>query len=424
MAKLQAIRGMNDILPAQTSTWQALEAAFHRVVNRFGYQEIRFPVLEQTQLFKRSIGEVTDIVEKEMYSFDDRNGDNLSLRPEGTAGCVRAADQHGLLYNQQQRLWYQGPMFRHERPQRGRYRQFQQFGVEAFGMSGPDIDAELIQLSADLWRELDIAEALVLQINNIGASAERKAFGAALTAYLEAHSERLDDDARNRLYSNPLRILDSKNPDMQALLAEAPVLTDYVSEESVSHFEELKALLSNAGVAFEVNPRLVRGLDYYNNCVFEWVTDSLGAQGTVCGGGRYDGLVEQLGGKPTVAAGFAMGAERLVLMLETLDKVPQQVPTSLYIVVPNGLAKEAQSLAAALRGEMPEQRIISHCGGGKPASQLKRAFSLGARYAILLDSEGLDQGVVRLRELKDGGEEATLTLDEAPVQIAQRLLRA
>lgn len=424
MAKLQAIRGMNDILPAQTSTWQALEAAFHRVVNRFGYQEIRFPVLEQTQLFKRSIGEVTDIVEKEMYSFDDRNGDNLSLRPEGTAGCVRAADQHGLLYNQQQRLWYQGPMFRHERPQKGRYRQFQQFGVEAFGMSGPDIDAELIQLSADLWRELDIAEALVLQINNIGASAERKAFGAALTAYLEAHRERLDDDARNRLYSNPLRILDSKNPDMQALLAEAPVLADYVSEESVSHFEELKALLSNAGVAFEVNPRLVRGLDYYNNCVFEWVTDSLGAQGTVCGGGRYDGLVEQLGGKPTVAAGFAMGAERLVLMLETLDKVPQQVPTSLYIVVPNGLAKEAQSLAATLRGEMPEQRIISHCGGGKPASQLKRAFSLGARYAILLDSEGLDQGVVRLRELKDGGEEATLTLDEAPVQIAQRLLRA
>lgn len=424
MAKLQAIRGMNDILPAQTSTWQALEAAFHRVVNRFGYQEIRFPVLEQTQLFKRSIGEVTDIVEKEMYSFDDRNGDNLSLRPEGTAGCVRAADQHGLLYNQQQRLWYQGPMFRHERPQKGRYRQFQQFGVEAFGMSGPDIDAELIQLSADLWRELDIAEALVLQINNIGASAERKAFGAALTAYLEAHSERLDDDARNRLYSNPLRILDSKNPDMQALLAEAPVLADYVSEESVSHFEELKALLSNAGVAFEVNPRLVRGLDYYNNCVFEWVTDSLGAQGTVCGGGRYDGLVEQLGGKPTVAAGFAMGAERLVLMLETLDKVPQQVPTSLYIVVPNGLAKEAQSLAATLRGEMPEQRIISHCGGGKPASQLKRAFSLGARYAILLDSEGLNQGVVRLRELKDGGEEATLTLDEAPVQIAQRLLRA
>jgi histidyl-tRNA synthetase len=424
MAKLQAIRGMNDILPAQTSTWQALEAAFHRVVNRFGYQEIRFPVLEQTQLFKRSIGEVTDIVEKEMYSFDDRNGDNLSLRPEGTAGCVRAADQHGLLYNQQQRLWYQGPMFRHERPQKGRYRQFQQFGVEAFGMSGPDIDAELIQLSADLWPELDIAEALVLQINNIGASAERKAFGAALTAYLEAHSERLDDDARNRLYSNPLRILDSKNPDMQALLAEAPILADYVSEESVSHFEELKALLSNAGVAFEVNPRLVRGLDYYNNCVFEWVTDSLGAQGTVCGGGRYDGLVEQLGGKPTVAAGFAMGAERLVLMLETLDKVPQQVPTSLYIVVPNGLAKEAQSLAATLRGEMPEQRIISHCGGGKPASQLKRAFSLGARYAILLDSEGLDQGVVRLRELKDGGEEATLTLDEAPVQIAQRLLRA
>lgn len=424
MAKLQAIRGMNDILPAQTSTWQALEAAFHRVVNRFGYQEIRFPVLEQTQLFKRSIGEVTDIVEKEMYSFDDRNGDNLSLRPEGTAGCVRAADQHGLLYNQQQRLWYQGPMFRHERPQKGRYRQFQQFGVEAFGMSGPDIDAELIQLSADLWRELDIAGALALQINNIGASAERQAYGAALTAYLESHSERLDDDARNRLYSNPLRILDSKNPDMQALLAAAPVLADYVSAESIAHFEELKGLLDNAGIAFEVNPRLVRGLDYYNNCVFEWVTDSLGAQGTVCGGGRYDGLVEQLGGKPTVAAGFAMGAERLVLMLETLEKVPQATQPALYLVVPNGLAKEAQALAARLRSAMPEHRIISHCGGGKLASQLKRAFSLNARFALLLDAQGLAEGVVKLRELVDGGEEAVLTLDEAPDQIGRRLSQA
>lgn len=424
MAKLQAIRGMNDILPAQTSTWQALEAAFHRVVNRFGYQEIRFPVLEQTQLFKRSIGEVTDIVEKEMYSFDDHNGDNLSLRPEGTAGCVRAADQHGLLYNQQQRLWYQGPMFRHERPQKGRYRQFQQFGVEAFGMSGPDIDAELIQLSADLWRELDIAEALVLQINNIGASAERQAYGAALTVYLESHSERLDGDARNRLHSNPLRILDSKNPDMHELLAAAPVLADYVSAESIAHFEELKGLLDNAGISFEVNPRLVRGLDYYNNCVFEWVTDSLGAQGTVCGGGRYDGLVEQLGGKPTVGAGFAMGAERLVLMLETLEKIPQDTPPSLYIVVPNGLAKEAQALAASLRSAMPEHRILSHCGGGKPASQLKRAFSINARFAILLDAQGLAEGVLKLRELKDGGEETVLTLDEAPDQIGRRLLQA
>jgi len=359
-----------------------------------------------------------------MYSFDDRNGDNLSLRPEGTAGCVRAADQHGLLYNQQQRLWYQGPMFRHERPQKGRYRQFQQFGVEAFGMSGPDIDAELIQLSADLWRELDIAGALALQINNIGASAERQAYGAALTAYLESHSERLDDDARNRLYSNPLRILDSKNPDMHALLAAAPVLADYVSAESIAHFEELKGLLDNAGIAFEVNPRLVRGLDYYNNCVFEWVTDSLGAQGTVCGGGRYDGLVEQLGGKPTVAAGFAMGAERLVLMLETLEKVPQATQPALYLVVPNGLAKEAQALAARLRHAMPEHRIISHCGGGKPASQLKRAFSLNARFAILLDTQGLAEGVLKLRELVDGGEEAVLTLDEAPDQIGRRLSQA
>ena len=387
MAKLQAIRGMNDILPAQTSTWQALEAAFHRVVNRFGYQEIRFPVLEQTQLFKRSIGEVTDIVEKEMYSFDDRNGDNLSLRPEGTAGCVRAADQHGLLYNQQQRLWYQGPMFRHERPQKGRYRQFQQFGVEAFGMSGPDIDAELIQLSADLWRELDIAGALVLQINNIGASAERQAYGAALTAYLESHSERLDDDARNRLYSNPLRILDSKNPDMHALLAAAPVLADYVSAESVAHFEELKGLLDNAGIAFEVNPRLVRGLDYYNNCVFEWVTDSLGAQGTVCGGGRYDGLVEQLGGKPTVAAGFAMGAERLVLMLETLEKVPQATQPALSTLsCPTGSPKRRRRSQQGY--DMPCQNIelsATVAGESPPVSSSARLVLMRAlQYSLIL----------------------------------------
>lgn len=421
MAKLQAIRGMNDILPAQTPLWQAVEQAFHRVVRRFGYQEIRFPVLEQTQLFKRAVGEVTDIVEKEMYSFDDRNGDNLSLRPEGTAGCVRAADQHGLLYNQQQRLWYQGPMFRHERPQKGRYRQFQQFGVEAFGMAGPDIDAELILLSADLWRELDIASALTLQINNIGASAERRAYGEALTAYLEQHREQLDSDALNRLYSNPLRILDSKNPDMQALLAAAPRLADYVSAESVEHFEALQTLLTDGGVAFEVNPRLVRGLDYYNNCVFEWVTDSLGAQGTVCGGGRYDGLVEQLGGKPTVAAGFAMGAERLVLMLETLGKEPPMPKPAAYIVVGNGVSREAQALAMALRAALPSQGILCHCGGGKPASQLKRAFALGARYALVLEADSCNAGELKIRQLDDDGKELRVSLAEAPARLAALL---
>ena len=405
MAKLQAIRGMNDILPAQTPTWQYLEQAFQRVVRRYGYGEIRFPVLEQTQLFKRSIGEVTDIVEKEMYSFDDRNGDNLSLRPEGTAGCVRAADQHGLLYNQQQRLWYQGPMFRHERPQKGRYRQFQQFGVEAFGMEGPDIDAELIRLSADLWEELGISSALTLQINNIGAAAERRAYGEALTAYLETHREKLDADAEKRLYTNPLRILDSKNPEMQALLGAAPILADYVSAQSVEHFDALKALLDSLGVAYEVNPRLVRGLDYYNNCVFEWVTDALGAQGTVCGGGRYDGLVEQLGGKPTVAAGFAMGAERLVLMLETLAKEPAAPAPSAYVIVPAGLAKQALLLAAQLRKELEGHIILCHCGGGKPASQLKRAFALGAQFAVVLDERSLEEGQVKLRQLDDSGQE-------------------
>ncbi len=417
MAKLQAIRGMNDILPAQTPTWHFLEQAFQRVVRRYGYGEIRFPVLEQTQLFKRSIGEVTDIVEKEMYSFDDRNGDNLSLRPEGTAGCVRAADQHGLLYNQQQRLWYQGPMFRHERPQKGRYRQFQQFGVEAFGMAGPDIDAELIRLSADLWEELGIGAALTLQINNIGAAAERRAYGEALTAYLEVHREQLDSDAEKRLYTNPLRILDSKNPEMQALLEAAPILADFVSEQSVEHFNALQALLDDLGVAYEVNPRLVRGLDYYNNCVFEWVTDALGAQGTVCGGGRYDGLVEQLGGKPTVAAGFAMGAERLVLMLETLDKEPAAPKPSAYIIVPAGLSNEALVLASQLRGELDGHTIICHCGGGKPASQLKRAFALGAQMAVVLDELSLAQGQVKLRQLSDAGEEKLVATESLSEQL-------
>lgn len=425
MAKLQAIRGMNDILPEQTPNWQYVEKCFQAVVRRYGYREIRFPILEQTQLFKRSIGEVTDIVEKEMYSFDDRNGDNLSLRPEGTAGCVRAADQHGLLFNQQQRLWYQGPMFRHERPQKGRYRQFQQFGVEAFGMAGPDIDAEVIQLSASLWQDLHLEEYLNLEINNIGSAEDRKRYAAALTAFLVSHAEELDDDARNRMHSNPMRVLDSKNPAVQEALKGAPALQDYVSDESATHYDELKSLLAQVGIEFIESPRLVRGLDYYNNCVFEWTTDSLGAQGTVCGGGRYDGLVKQLGGKPTVAAGFAMGVERLVLMLDSLGKIPEETAKviDVYIVVVGSqMAGPAQLLAKQLRERFPELGLVAHCGGGKYNNQMKRAFNSGARIAIVLETE-TDQPLetVKIRHLDDSGDSLNVEIGHCGDKLAEIL---
>lgn len=421
MAKLQAIRGMNDILPDQTPSWQYLEKCFQQVMHSYGYREIRFPILEQTALFKRSIGEVTDIVEKEMYSFDDRNGDNLSLRPEGTAGCIRAADQHGLLYNQQQRLWYQGPMFRHERPQKGRYRQFHQFGVEAFGMEGPDIDAEIIQLSASLWQQLNLAEHLTLEINNIGSSIDRKSYGAALSAFLESKADKLDDDARNRMHTNPMRVLDSKNPVVQSELQDAPALADYVSDDSKQHFAKLKALLDSVGIGYVESPRLVRGLDYYNNCVFEWTTDSLGAQGTVCGGGRYDGLVEQLGGKPTRAAGFAIGEERLVLMLDSLHKInPEGLQlTDIYIaVVGEDMAPTALQLSNKLRASYPNLGMVSHCGGGKASSQMKRAFNSGARLAIVLES-GAES--VKIRHLDDSAESVSVNIDEVLQKVGEIL---
>jgi len=404
MNKIQAIRGMNDILPNETPIWQYFERTVQRVVDSYGYREIRFPVLEQTQLFKRSIGEVTDIVEKEMYSFDDRNGENLSLRPEGTACCVRAADEHGLLYNQQQRLWYKGPMFRYERPQKGRYRQFHQFGVEAFGMSGPDIDVELILLTARLWQELGLSAQVRLEINNIGTAADRREFGAALVGFLQAHEDALDSDSKRRLSSNPLRILDSKVPSTQAILSAAPVLADFVSSETVAHFAELTALLDAAGVDYLVNPRLVRGLDYYNNMVFEWITDSLGAQGTVCAGGRYDGLVEQLGGKATPGVGFAMGIERLVLMLQELELVPPNLSqvVDVYVAIGDGMGAAAVALTEGLRSELPKLRLQLNCGGGKMSNQLKKAFNSGASYALIIEAD--EQGVlneVKLRRLGD-----------------------
>ena len=416
MAKLQAIRGMSDTLPDQSLSWQYLESAFQRIVKRFGYREIRFPIIERTELFKRSIGEVTDIVEKEMYSFDDRNGDNVSLRPEGTAGCVRAANQHGLLYNQQQRLWYAGPMFRHERPQKGRYRQFHQFGVEAFGMAGPDIDAEILQFSASLWKELDLSEYLTLQINNIGNAEDRSRYGIALTEFLKSKGQQLNEDARNRIYTNPMRVLESKIPEVQQALQGCPKLQDFVSEASQEHYLALQGLLMRANIPFIENARLVRGLDYYNYCVYEWTTESLGAQGAVCGGGRYDGLVEMLGGKPTLAAGFAIGIERLVLMLDSLGKIPEEVrkPIDVYVlVVGANLAEQALELVQRIRTEFPQLGVVSHCGGGKYNSQLKRAFNSGARLAVILEREDTgsnDLKNAKIRRLENSKESETVEI--------------
>jgi len=392
MNKIQAIRGMNDILPDESPVWQYLERVICSIVQSYGYREIRFPIVEQTQLFKRSIGEVTDIVEKEMYSFTDRNGDDLSLRPEGTACCVRAADQHGLLYNQQQRLWYRGPMFRHERPQKGRYRQFHQVGVESFGMAGPDIDAEIILVSVALWRALGLSAHVRLEINNIGTAHDRRAYGKALIAYLQARESQLDEDSRRRLLSNPLRVLDSKVPETQALLAKAPTLSEFVSPLTTVHYQQLKALLTANNVSFTENERLVRGLDYYNNLVFEWITDALGAQGTVCAGGRYDALVEQLGGRSTPAVGLAFGMERVVLLMKETDNVPPTVSHILdvYVLYSEELALgNAVSLAESLRQQVPGLRVQCHCGGGKFASQLKKAFASGAPAAVIVDVDGL-----------------------------------
>ena len=401
--KLQSIRGMNDLLPEQSATWQYLEATVARVLGRYSYREIRFPVLEQTELFKRAVGEVTDIVEKEMYSFDDRNGDNLSLRPEGTAGCVRACTENGLLHNQTQRLWYSGPMFRHERPQKGRLRQFHQVGVEAFGLTGPDIDGELLLLTARLWKELKIDHAVTLQINSLGTSADRANYRAALVDYLSAREEQLDEDSQRRLSTNPMRILDSKNPQTQALLNDAPSLKDFIDQESKDHFQQLLATLDAAGVDYEINPRLVRGLDYYGKTVFEWVTTNLGAQGTVCAGGRYDGLVEQLGGKPCPGVGFAMGVERLVLLLDELGVVPDSVgqTVDVYLVAVGAVETQALVLGENLRSNCPTIRLQTNCGGGSFKSQMKKADKSAASIALILgEDEAANKkiGVKFLRE--------------------------
>jgi histidyl-tRNA synthetase len=399
---------MNDILPDQTPLWQYLEHTVAGLLGGYGYREIRFPILEQTELFKRSIGEVTDIVEKEMYTFEDRNGDSLTLRPEGTASCVRACEEHGLLFNQSQRLWYAGPMFRHERPQKGRLRQFHQIGVEAFGMPGPDIDAELILLSARLWRRLGIADHVTLELNSIGAAEDRAAYRSALVAYLEPFRDQLDGDSRRRLESNPLRILDSKDENTRRLLAGAPSFTDFLGGEARDHFARLCALLDGAGVRYRLNPALVRGLDYYCKTVFEWTTERLGAQGTVCAGGRYDGLVEQLGGRPTPGAGFALGVERLCLLLETLAVVPAEIVSApqVYLVAAGAAAEDAALLLGEeLRTRLPGLRLQVNCGGGGFKSQFKRADRSGAAIAVVLGDDEVARQVVNIKWLRDEARE-------------------
>ncbi|MBZ9567656.1 MULTISPECIES: histidine--tRNA ligase [Modicisalibacter] len=422
--KIQAIRGMNDLLPDQSPLWQYFEEQVRTLMRRYGYREIRTPIVEQTALFKRSIGEVTDIVEKEMYTFDDRNGDSLTLRPEGTAACVRAAMEHGLLHNQTQRLWYQGPMFRHERPQKGRYRQFHQVGIEAYGLDGPDIDAEVILLSARLWKQLGLDAHVTLELNSLGSPEARAAYRDTLVAYFERHHELLDEDSRRRLSSNPLRILDSKNPDMAAMLADAPQLLDHLDDASREHFEALKARLDAAGIAYRINPRLVRGLDYYSRTVFEWTTTALGSQGTVCAGGRYDGLVEQLGGKPTPAVGFALGVERLILLLETLELIPaesQRGPDAYLLAMGEDAEREALLLGERLRDALPGLALQVHCGGGGFKSQIKKADRSGARLALILGEDELAQGQLTIKYLREEREQETLDQAAAIARLGERL---
>ncbi len=397
---IQAIRGMHDILPQDTPAWRHIEAVLRGILDRYGYQEIRLPLVEKTELFKRSIGEVTDIVEKEMYTFADRNGDSLTLRPEGTAGCVRAVIEGSLLRGQIQRLWYQGAMFRHERPQKGRYRQFHQVGVEVYGLDGPDIDAELILLTARLWRELGL-QHIHLQLNSLGDATSRGVYRERLVAYLGKHIDELDEDSRRRLHSNPLRVLDSKNPHLQGLIAAAPQLAEHLDDAARAHFAELCARLDTAGIRYEINPRLVRGLDYYGRTVFEWVTDRLGAQGTVCAGGRYDRLVEQLGGAPTPAVGFALGLERLmVLMQDGAIAMPTLAPHAYLVLVGEAAQQQGMLLAEQCRSACPALRLLVNCGAGSFKTQLKRADKSAATVALILGDDEIRCGDLGIKALR------------------------
>ena len=411
MAKtIQAIRGMNDCSPTESPLWQWIEAKVRHVLASYGYSEVRMPIVESTPLFARAIGEVTDVVSKEMYTFWD-NDEQLTLRPEGTAGCVRAAIERGWIYNNEQRLWYMGPMFRHERPQKGRYRQFHQAGVEVFGIANPEIDAELIILTARLWKELGIDQHVSLQLNSIGSLEARSNYRSALVSFLENHQDLMSDEEKERLVKNPLRILDTKNEALQEVLNGAPKLLDYLDDESREHFSQLCSLLDAMGVKYDINPKLVRGLDYYNKTVFEWVTSALGAQGTVCGGGRYDGLVEQLGGHATQGVGFAMGLERLVLLVQEVNKeiaLPQAV--DLYLVYAGeGSTLNAFQVAEQIRSELPQVRVMTHCSGGKFQKQFKRADKIEAKYALVIGESEVQAKTVVVKDLRNGAEQITLS---------------
>ena len=405
--KIKSVRGMNDISPPETASWQYLEKTIVDVLSTYAFQEIRFPILEHSELFRRSIGNITDIVEKEMYSFDDRNGDNLSLRPEGTAGCVRACIQQGLLHNQTQRLWYKGPMFRHERPQKGRQREFHQIGVEAFGFEGPELDAELLIMMDRLWSRLRIDGAMTLEINSLGQASDRGRYRVALVDYLEDYREQLDDDSQRRLTTNPMRILDSKNIETQKILADAPRLAEFIDGTSRVHFDRVCGLLSAAGVEYEINDRLVRGLDYYSKTVFEWVTNKVGAQGTICGGGRFDDLIEQIGGKPGFAIGLALGIERLVLLVKAMDVLPDSLGQNVdvYLVAVGNVSEEAFLISEQLRSEIPGLRVEQHCGSGGFRSQLKKADKSGARLALIIGEDECSKDVVGVKFLREHREQ-------------------
>jgi histidyl-tRNA synthetase len=419
--QIQAIRGMHDVLPVDMPAWNQLEDSYRTLAESYGYQQIRTPIVERSALFSRSIGEVTDIVEKEMYSFTDRNGDSLSLRPENTAGVVRAGLEHGLLNEQQHRLWYCGPMFRHERPQKGRYRQFYQLGAETFGIAGAGIEAELIFLAARFWKRLGL-DHIDLQINSLGSSECRKQFKQILVDYFRDHYASLDADSQRRLETNPLRILDSKNPDIQSVINSAPRMTDSLDQQSVDHFSQLTDILDYQGISYEVNPRLVRGLDYYSHTVFEWVTDTLGAQGTVCGGGRYDGLVEQLGGRANHAAGFSMGCERLVSMLTDQNKVQDIKSCDVYLLMRGAqTVRVAHRLAESLRDQMPQLSMLVHAGGGSFKSQMRKADKSGARIALILGETEIEAKTIAVKLLREDSQQIEIAQDDLAVSLANML---
>ena len=418
---LDGVRGMKDILPAATAAWRDLESIVTEILMVYGYEEIRLPLIEQTAVFQRSIGDATDIVQKEMYSFDDRNGDSLSLRPEGTASCVRAALEHNLLQQVPRRMWYLGPMFRHERPQRGRQRQFHQIGAEVFGAAGPDIDCEIILLTAQFWRALGLTK-LRLELNSLGDGASRAGYRDALVEYFSANTDQLDNDSRTRLELNPLRILDSKNPDMAELIASAPSLLDYLDDESKAHFDWLQSNLSDNGIDFVVNPRLVRGLDYYSKTVFEWITEELGAQGTICAGGRYDGLVELMGGKPTPAIGFAMGLERLIELREVQQGQVSQTASDIYILAANeALNSHALALAEDLRRQRPHWRVTLHVGGGSLKSRFKKADRSGAGFALILGEQEVSDNSVSIKSLRSEDPQITTARGACVAELEKRL---